>query len=719
MSNVLTYKGKKYDANTGTDNLMNAAAFIGDSLPSVSLPVDTLTAVVRDYDQEPRIVAADGLPVVAEGTPLVAKTSHIRLDIAAKYGDDVQFHHDGDLVGKFKLEDIKRIGKYAFQFNCISAIGLLLTSDHYGGLYNGETAAEVMADIVGGVISYTLSDELASVPIYGLLRKAKRRDNLRDLLFAIGGQIRKDTLGELNIIPMTSGEPYEITADEFYMGGSVTGGNPATAINVTEHSFMKLPNDEIVTLYDGETAAEKMTTPNGKTVTGVLVDFSDPMYDLTIQNAEILESGVNYAVISGSPSAVLTGKKYTHTERIITRQQNTGGTPNVLTSKDCTLINLMNSELVADRLMAYYGAAKTIEADIVVTDHKPGDAVIFDDPFGDSTTGFIADMELTVSAILKAKATLVSGFVPTASGNYYSNLATMTQSGTFTVPAECKGKIRVVLIGGGDGGECGQAGADGLVPGTDEGGTYGAGGEGGSPGVGGGPGKIYVATIPAKSGQTFSVIIGAGGSGAAFGGTPGSGGDTKFGTLSSVDGYVPDVGYAALMSGTVYAVHGENGVAGGAGGQGGDKRDVNDSWVVTDPEAGSVVCYNIPGYPGEDVVYNGVTYSGGAGGRGMSNEYGAAGGGGGGGAAVGTAGGVGGDSFGITSGGDGGAGATPVAAATGVIPGSGGQGGHGGGGGGGPSRTDEEPFVWPGEPGIGGNGGAGGDGAPGIVLIYY
>ena len=696
MENKLTYNGRTYEGET----LDDVDCFIGDSLVADELPVDTLTAVVRDYDTQPRVLAAGGRVLVAGGRVLISRLSDQRLDRLARYGDNVLYHHNGSLVGKFRLEDVKRTGKYEYQLNCLSSIGLLLTSYHYGGLYTGQTVAQVLAEIVGGVVSYTLDATLGAVPVYGLLRKRTRRDNLRDLLFAYGGQVRKDTAGELNIVPMTSGTPYQITADEFYQGGSVTGGNPATAVNVTEHSFMALPGDQEVTLYDGASSAEELVTPMGKAVTGVLVEFQEPMHDLSIQNAKILESGVNYAVISGSPAAVLTGKQYTHTTRIVSRRKDTGGTPNVVTSSACELVNLLNSELVADRLWAYYASAKTVEADIVAEGQKPGDAVTFVDPFGDQTTGYIADMELTMSSIIKAKTTLVSGYIPTGSGNYYSNVMVITSSQSVTIPATAKGKALVVAIGGGDGGGLGEAGeAGGRAP--ESGGSYGAAGKGGAPGTPGASGKIWVGTLPVKPGQVISAVIGKGGKGATKTSAATKGGATTFGSLISSDnGYSSPDGYANLITGDIYATPGQDGIPGGKGSGTED---------------------------GESITYNGVTYTPGADGANDTLSGYTGYGGRGGGPAAGSNGGPGGDGSvdenggkPFADGGHGGKGATPVKAANGTIPGQGGGAGHGGGGGGGggPAKGYSSSQQWPGDGGLGGDPGEAGDGADGVLLIY-
>ena len=722
MSGALKIGPVTYPADAAAgEKLLSSSVYLSDSLVAESLGVDTITAVVQDQSTEVRPLAAGGLLLAAGGQLVAAKAQAQPLDERAEYGDELDYTQDGKSVLKIYVESVERIGKSAYQVFGISAVGLLLTSDHYGGVYAGETVSQVIADVVDGIFPYTLDPVLGAVPLFGWLPKQSRRDALRDVLFAVGGQVRKDTAGAVVIVGQAAAEPYEITVDEFYMGGSVTGGNPATGVNLTEHTFMQTANDATVTLFDGESAAEQMLTPKGKTVPGVLVDFGEPMHDLNITNAEILESGANYAVISGSPEAVLTGRAYTHTQRIISRRRTTGGIPNIVTSSRCTLVNLMNSELVADRLMAYYGAAKTVTANIIATDQKPGDAVSFVDPFGDAREGYIQDMGITMSGIMAANTTIVSGFIPTASGNYYSHLAVLSGSGEWTVPEECKGKIRVILQQAGDGGEAGANGQDGTAARSEWSGSnnwsylMGDPGAGGAPGKGGLPGKVYVGTIEAKPGQAISFSVGVGGAGGTTGTAPGTGGESTFGSLSSGNGTRPIAGYSPLLSGVVHALNGEDGVAG-----------------VMPPDETQAPT---------SITYEGQTWHSGAVGAPYQwnwdeGTYWVARGGLPGGPAVGYNGGDGQDAYFeipvsmsmVIYGGQGGAGAAPDKRFTPPTPGSGGHGGHGGGGGGGggividytngsASQVSVSVVYGPGGPG--GKGGDGGDGAPGTILIYY
>ena len=134
-------------------------------------------------------------------------------------------------------------------------------------------------------------------------------------------------------------------------------------------------------------------------------------------------------------------------------------------------------------------------------------------------------------------------------GFLYQAREIIKTSGTWTAPAG-KTSLRIVLVGGGDGG----------VNGTD--GTWNDNGEQGADGLGA---KVYSATININDGQTFSVTIGQGGS--ANGGT---GTATTFGSYSSDNGQRFN-GYTDIANGDVFGRDGVGAplVNSGDGGKGG------------------------------------------------------------------------------------------------------------------------------------------------------
>lgn len=728
-----------------------------ESISLSSLPVDTLTVTVVDerHWDFPLANADDQLLYVSEGYPVVTKLSDERLD-DYQYGSVVMYYHEGNLVGKFYLEKILQVGKWDWKFSCISDMGMLVSSDHYGGLYNGAKAKDVIADIIGDIIPYTLDSSLQEAELYGWLPKSTRRNNLRDVLFAIGAQVVRDANGNAMFQPYeTEPQSYEIVPGKFYKtGGSVNNGTPATQAILTEHAYSTRDTDETEVLFDGEIVGEDIVTPKGAKVNGIIVVFDEPHYDLVVSSATLFESGVNYAVLGSAAYGSLTGKKYTHTQRTLTRDGKVTGIPNVVQSSKCALVNIRNSPSVADRLIAFYGYATKITTDLVLTTQKPGDFVTFTDPYGIRRKGYIQSLEITMSKVMKARATIICGFIPPVDVPMHLHHEFFFANTTWTVP-EGVTSVRVVCIGGGPGGPSGVQGGPNTRTGMShnrgphkvgsgstelnnftremaptEGGTGGA----GSPGAEGG--KVFSTTIVVTPGQQFAIVIGAGGKGgicAGAGAVAGSEGrETKFGNITSNSGSTVPNGYLEEVTGQTYAGKGDDGIAGGDGVTGYGELSHNSFWGDQQLD----MLYTIPA----GVVYKGVTYTPGQAQNtqtATSSDTGSASSSGGrvrratnrglgGGAAAGANG----PSTGTTQR-NGAVGAVPVKPDAQTKVGFGGHGGHGGGGAGGNGgagasrdiRTNLSPQSAPtvdsGAQVSGGNGGEGGDGGPGACFIYY
>lgn len=697
MSNELQIR----DWAAGDEQIKSGSLTMDDPVITEELRLDSLTATIDGAAWLPTLLRpsdADGVLTSDDYTLgcLPQKRILIQDFSGFVYADPVLVRHDGELLGKFYFESAERVAPTLYRISATSEAGLLANSRHYGGIYTGEPLEEVLADIIGGAVEYTLDPRLEGIPVYGWLPVATRRDNLHQLLFAEGAVPSKDTAGALHITVLEDGAASVIPDNRVMLSGSVAYNTPASQALISEHAYAAYAADEEKTLFDGEVAAELLTTPKGQNVTGALVLFDGPMHDLAVENGTILESGVNYAVLGPSSDCQLTGKAYTHTVRVIAAtppgqsRAMAGQSENIVTVEEATLVSLANSENVAARVAGYYGSVKTLTAGLVVGTERPGDRVSLSDAFGDTTDGFISSMTMDLSHTLTAQAEILSGYVPGDYGNYYTHVEIITAEEDFVVPDGAKEKIRAALIGGGRGGYPGEAGEAGEDGGNS---SSGSGGAGGAPGPGGEGGNIYVVTIPAAPGQVFHAVPGSGGA-------PGqAGGASTFGAYTSEDGLPSETGFQELFSGQTYGLPGPSGIAGGKGaGSDGD---------------------------GETITWQGVTYHPGA--RGEDDEDGSYRclGGYGGGPAAGSNGEDGGDAEvtyneTLANGGNGGDGAAPVAGTSATVPGCGGGGGHGGGGGGGGGgATAPDNQWWRGSGGDGGSGGAGGSGAPGLILVYW
>lgn len=486
-------------------------------------------------------------------------------------------YRGGEIKARFVSSGVSRIGPVTYQLTGRSPMGALTGMVHTGGIYTGQTVEDVVKEICGN-ISSLIKSVYAGVKLYGWLpyadgKERSARDNLAQVLFAIGAYLRTDLNGVLRIEPLWDGTASLIDVDRSYTGGTVKYDSPISAVTVTEHQYVA--GTEVKELFSG-------TAQNGDIIT-----FSEPMHSLSATGFTILESGANYAKISAGTGA-LTGKEYIHNTRLITQPVTAGAVENIKSVTDATLVSLVNSYAVAKRLADYYRCRETITNDIVSGHEKPGHVVSVYHPYDKKmVSACIQSLDTTMSATLKSSMEALVGFTPAQpeSAEYFDERVVLTGSGEWQVPENVTA-ITAVLIGGAQGGHCGHGGNPaeaktesytGTILGsllqrnTDKWALGGKGGKGGDPGSGG---KILQATLDVTPAQKFSFACGVGGLGAAFDAnnwantpnTPGAEGTkTTFGSLDSSSGSTSEIGYTDPVTGEVFAQKGEQGIAGGDG----------------------------------------------------------------------------------------------------------------------------------------------------------
>lgn len=551
-----------------------------------------------------------------------------------------------------------------------------------------------------------------------------------------------------------------VADDHIAIGGTVSVQAPTNTVDVTEHSFLALPTDEEVVLFDN--------TAEGSIADHQLVVFSEPMHDLTVSGITKHKGNCNYAIVSGT--GTLTGKKYTHTRTIMSVTDKGADEEERLKQvTDNCLINEINSRSTAERVLSYFSEIDRIRSKLLLTTERTGDLIQFKNPFKEKTEAYIEKMEVLATSLLGANCELISGFNPQFIGNDFDNSILIDVDSTWTVPDDVT-RIKVILIGGGQGGQGGSYGHRGAgywysddptaprqyltdsiwVSAYDNQPLF-DGGAAGEPGSGGYILSLYFDVTP---GEVLTFDIGAGGAGGDKGPVPGRneyGAPGEYGSLgehttlqyggetySTENGSVSATGYLYLFGNLVLGLKGEAGHKGGAGGQ---TNTVSlAGWQYAKGLPGGSVGQWSGGTGG-----NGIKHKWWAGGPEDENSYNVASGGGGGGAAWGANGKnthlrtypVGtltnspsfynGSNYAINSaaGGDGADAVKPTTPTYGC----GGGGGNGGGSGGNiggaklTNRTSRDPLV---EPRItlpeGGNAGAGsdgGNGGQGCAIIYY
>lgn len=674
----------------------SAVSLIGAELAVDLLEPELEYTVYVDYD----MVSSDGYALVSSDGYELRPYSNYDLR-TLPYATKLTYLSGNRVNGEFYSKNVERVGRSRYKINAVSAVGLMDKQNSKGNVYTGQRFDAVLAETLGEDFEYSVSEDAAQLQVYGWLPYSTRRFNLHKLITAYGINIMRSDTGGMLFTIISDSTPDVIPEHRIYIDGSVDYGEPASRVEVTEHSFFYLSSAAEETVFDNT---------NSDVVDNALVTFNRPFYADSLRcsegNLEIIESHVNYAIVSGV--GILVGKPYTHTTKVVSANNEKAVVERVVRLTDDTLVTVANADNVLLRLSAYYFNATVVHNAVQLEGEKCGRRYEMLNAFYERTSGFLSKISATASNITKAECEFIENYVPTGQGNTYMFLDRLTDSGgVWQIPESVFAKpapyIRVVLIGPGENGSAGSAGSAGSKATSSSGGKGGAGGLGGKGGAGG---KILSLTIDCTGLESLSYSIG-------------SAVAVQAGSyyLNSANGVSSPTGFLDVFSGTVYGLPGQAGHSGGAGGDGGLYKHTGNPRY---PEAGA------------PVIYNGKTYAGGKAAsprvyaiRPESNDC-YIGGTGGGGAAVGATGGNGSNAW-YESNPGGGKGAKGAAAsAASSVYGSGGNGGHGGGGGGGGDYQENWNWLYSSVVGViysnggaGGAGGAGSAGAPGCILIYY
>ena len=611
------------------------------------LTIDTLEAKVISPLDGVGLLSSDGFNLEASGGEVLygAGGGGGSALSDAEYATPVLYYSDNVLTGKYFVQSITREQRDIYMVHAISQIGLMSRRWCEPKLFKHISLSSALEHIIGtsgSQYTYSIAPELSDLCIEGFLPRSTQRDALHQLLFAYDIHITRDASCNMVFGAGHADSVGVIPANRTYLSGSVNYESPISKVVVVGYGIADgIPN------YKGG-AQVVYETNELETSAQRTIYFEKPIYTQNIYATDSLD------VISISPeSAVVSGSgtitAYYCVENVFETSVSTGAsTDNILRIEGNKLITHCNIDNVADRLLAYTSAKKTVEGDIVLDGEKVGETYTITDAFEDSSDAFLTRVSVNVSSFDKATCKFIAGYTGYADrSKIYSHSDFISHynsdSGTWTIPQSVFQKehpyIKAVIIGGGTGGQTctfGYAGCGNLYEGA--GGKGGKGGLGGKGGVGG---KILEKTIDCTGLTSLSWSLGSGGLGGdktvdetvQVDGADGTA--TSFGGYSSDDGERIPTGYvvyAGSQSGSFgewfalgsFGVDGLNGYDGGAGGSASTdiEEGVGDNAEDYNGFAPTGTTYLGKGGSGfYTVVSSTVAFSGGGGGGGGAGSY--------------------------------------------------------------------------------------------------
>lgn len=256
---------------------------------------------------------------------------------------------DNHLIGVYYINQSARSSTSVYKIDCKDPIGVLDDAAFSGGVYSDKSAKELFTEIVGN--DFTV--DFGTVPdasLSGAIQAATKRAALQQVLFAWGVCAATDGGYAIRVFALDQ-TASSVSEARTYQGATVTTDALVTSVSVTAHSYTEDDNGDV-------------------------------------------EIG---------------GKKYTDTQTIYT-VANPGTTANTKANEkkvtDATLVSPSIGQEVAQRLYNYYAMRDKATAKIVLAGEILGDCVTVPTPWGDTVTGNIAKMEITLSNTVAATLTL-------------------------------------------------------------------------------------------------------------------------------------------------------------------------------------------------------------------------------------------------------------------------------------------------------------------------
>ena len=169
---------------------------------------------------------------------------------------------------------IREIGSRHYALHAESDVTLLNYEDHPGGMYTGTAAGTVIADIMSN-IPYTIHASITPIKLYGWLPYAKKRENIQQIIMAIGAAITRNANGTMHFTVLNSEIKSSLLDNRVFTEGVLNEDTKVTAVQVTEHAFIAL--DETITLFSGPLSGQQ------------LVKFTEPAHSLSVTGGTIVK----------------------------------------------------------------------------------------------------------------------------------------------------------------------------------------------------------------------------------------------------------------------------------------------------------------------------------------------------------------------------------------------------------------------------------------------
>lgn len=301
------------------------------------------------------------------------------------------FYINDELKGLYFVREGNRVANEKYEVKTEDYIGLMDTSYFKGGIYNNYSTEQLIDDIFTQCnIPYEIDGEIPIETLSGHIGYVTSREALQQVLFACGMVCDTSNEEVVRIFNVDLESRNTYTEDDILKGQKSKSEKNLTAVNLKEH-FYKSQTAKSDLLYDASQSGECVNK---------MIKFTKPYHSLVATNGTILESNVNYAIVTMSSTGTLSGNEYEETTREFTVKNpnvNVGDVENEINVDTATLISDTNAEFVANRIYNYYLDREIVTAKIVGLEEALGQMITMSNTYLDDKTGIIETLTYTAN----------------------------------------------------------------------------------------------------------------------------------------------------------------------------------------------------------------------------------------------------------------------------------------------------------------------------------
>lgn len=259
------------------------------------------------------------------------------------------------IIGKYFIENAKQVNNLQWNIEAQDYINTLEIVEFEGEIYVDELAHNIITTIFNKAnVPFTLAMELYDVRVTGYIPYTTCRKALQQVLFAIGAYASTSYSENVDILLNDLTTQESIGLERILTGQTISVDADITEIELVAHNY--IPLEETIILYQSNNVEENLK-----------IIFSEPVYELIIENGEIVESGTNYAIINCGENTILKGKKFEHSTFSKTKRNTTTSnkTINKKTIKNATLISSSNIDNILNVCYNYLVKNSSVKSKII------------------------------------------------------------------------------------------------------------------------------------------------------------------------------------------------------------------------------------------------------------------------------------------------------------------------------------------------------------------